>query len=694
MGRAAAKSVASERVRVDASTLIEKQSQGLQSGLADEVYFLIEGLSDASMAGDSMLRALELCMSKQNRSAMKEAGVFRDLLVSAVAVPWKSDATHQCAALACTYVLLMYCSGEFNALVRNASAAACGVDASQLCASACSFLERKAYSRALLSAEHARSLDFILKHCKVMQYIPQEFRHCPQAVVLVALRMACDGSANPAALEQLKRCAAPSKLLHHLASLLAENLAVLTGRQPASFTERTNDCMWYAHTSLATLEALTAAQPANCEALAALAVPFGGVRAVLVPRVLVAALVFSRNERLAASKATHLCLACALQLLVNLTNDSRAGCRSVLKAGGVEATAAYLVWLCCHDAPMHGGSAGRRTGGQSVVPLPDAHNVLPAVPEAPALQPETGVGAVATPPITVAAVRAGQQLLTSALCVLTNMAERDTGLARYLAVMCYSGNGFDRVRGRGQGSRHASPMAACQMAARQPQGGAAQEDSGPGNAEAAEDGAARRLATGSRRKRHAASVLAAGTGTEAKGAAGAPRDRAGAARRQRDEKAQTAAAVAAADVPTCDSAAHCESAVDATMSQAVDGLVRRAAANNLQCTFLRFLCEAIPVLWADADASRRRPRHHKATRPSLEAADSGVESRFVQLYMAILLGFLVRACPELRAHVGGCLPIARLAEDLQDALGFYTEHAAMEAHSITSLEAVIRDLVA
>ena len=44
--------------------------------------------------------------------------------------------------------------------------------------------------------------------------------------------------------EDAKKAALNSGLLNQLRSISSENLAVLTGRRPGNFTDRTNSCMW------------------------------------------------------------------------------------------------------------------------------------------------------------------------------------------------------------------------------------------------------------------------------------------------------------------------------------------------------------------------------------------------------------------------------------------------------------------
>jgi hypothetical protein len=76
----------------------------------------------------------------------------------------------------------------------------------------------------------------------------QVFLSSPQALTLAALRIIVD---HPNTLVQLlKADGAVSVLLGPLAHALADNVAVLTGRAPATFTDRVNSCMWCVHVDL------------------------------------------------------------------------------------------------------------------------------------------------------------------------------------------------------------------------------------------------------------------------------------------------------------------------------------------------------------------------------------------------------------------------------------------------------------
>lgn len=112
------------------------------------------------------------------------------------------------------------------------------------------------------------------------------------------------------------------------------------------FSWRASVCR-YAHTALSALDGLSVAHPVNARTLAACVLPYGAGRRVPLARVLVSTLAFSRNDRLAASKATHLCLSSTLHVLMNLTHECDAGCEAVVASGGLEAVAGVLVRYCC-----------------------------------------------------------------------------------------------------------------------------------------------------------------------------------------------------------------------------------------------------------------------------------------------------------------------------------------------------------
>lgn len=79
-------------------------------------------------------------------------------------------------------------------------------------------------------------------------------------------------------------------------------------------------------------------------------------------------------------------------------------------------------------------------------------------------------------------------------------------------------------------------------------------------------------------------------------------------------------------------------------------------------------------------------------RAVVQAGEQDIEALFVQLYMSILLAFLMRSCPELRDTLQQLLPMASLIEDLQTSLVFYVSHGAMEAESIGRLRSLIEEL--
>jgi hypothetical protein len=76
----------------------------------------------------------------------------------------------------------------------------------------------------------------------------------------------------------------------------------------------------------------------------------------------------------------------------------------------------------------------------------------------------------------------------------------------------------------------------------------------------------------------------------------------------------------------------------------------------------------------------------------LQAGDKSIETVFVQLYMAILLGFLLRSCPELRKLTQLQVSTPRLIADLQTGLAFYVSNHAMEPDSIARMHTLIQNL--
>lgn len=69
----------------------------------------------------------------------------------------------------------------------------------------------------------------------------QGFQHSAMALLLVAGRVCLEGKLFS---EKLKDAAVGTGLCRQLQEIAAENMAVLTGKQPPSFTKRTNSCMW------------------------------------------------------------------------------------------------------------------------------------------------------------------------------------------------------------------------------------------------------------------------------------------------------------------------------------------------------------------------------------------------------------------------------------------------------------------
>lgn len=75
-----------------------------------------------------------------------------------------------------------------------------------------------------------------------------------------------------------------------------------------------------------------------------------------------------------------------------------------------------------------------------------------------------------------------------------------------------------------------------------------------------------------------------------------------------------------------------------------------------------------------------------------QAGDKTIEVYFVQLYMAILLAFLMRSCPELRQATEPLGRVPRLVADLKAGLAFYVGNHAMEAASVARMHALIEYL--
>lgn len=95
----------------------------------------------------------------------------------------------------------------------------------------------------------------------------------------------------------------------------------------------------------ACLERITAAHASNCECLINSRVKFGSDGTVGFPAVPLACAQFARITQLMENRATQLCIATNLQLLMNLTH-STCGSDCVMIFGGIVA----LAHLICHLA--------------------------------------------------------------------------------------------------------------------------------------------------------------------------------------------------------------------------------------------------------------------------------------------------------------------------------------------------------
>lgn len=95
----------------------------------------------------------------------------------------------------------------------------------------------------------------------------------------------------------------------------------------------------------ACLERVTAAHATNCQHLVTARVKFGSDGVVGFPAVPLFCAQFARTPQLMENKATQLCVATNLQLLMNLTH-STCGSDAVMALGGISA----LAHLICHLA--------------------------------------------------------------------------------------------------------------------------------------------------------------------------------------------------------------------------------------------------------------------------------------------------------------------------------------------------------
>lgn len=224
--------------------------------------------------------------------------------------------------------------------------------------------------------------------------------------------------------EDAKKEALGSGLLSQLRSSTSENLAVLTGRRAGNFTDRTNQCIWYAllpesylvhasmhallhvwhlrpaclncamntlepvrdrvhkaetsvnhrrhwcrfaNMSLACLERLTAADADNCLSLVTSSVSeFTQGKRIGFPAVVLACVQLVRSEQLMQNRSTQICVEECLHLLMNLTH-SGTGSAIVAEHRGIESLT-EIVWNLSTSSPKS-TSASESTKSAKVAPI-------------------------------------------------------------------------------------------------------------------------------------------------------------------------------------------------------------------------------------------------------------------------------------------------------------------------------------
>lgn len=189
-----------------------------------------------------------------------------------------SDAyARELSRLATCQAVLLHCAS----CVR--SEAAKRITATQLGGIFRDLLKQRSYMPVQLTHDHAREFSKAIEGCKASQYFPpvcfvacfclfelilcpsciasawdykligrsiaevirskvQGFQRSALALLLVAARVCLEGKLFS---ELLKDAAVSTGFCRQLQEIAAENMAVLTGKQPPTFTERTNSCMWY-----------------------------------------------------------------------------------------------------------------------------------------------------------------------------------------------------------------------------------------------------------------------------------------------------------------------------------------------------------------------------------------------------------------------------------------------------------------
>lgn len=110
-----------------------------------------------------------------------------------------------------------------------------------------------------------------------------------------------------------------------------------------------------------------------------------------------------------------------------------------------------------------------------------------------------------------------------------------------------------------------------------------------------------------------------------------------------------------------------------------DAPAKAAAGDELDGSFLKFMCLSMSALW------------QQGPDPALAAEDCG-QLLYVQFHAAMLLGLLLYQCAELRTQALLLVDQAQLQSDLARAVDFYEQQGLLHSRHLNTLKDVIRSL--
>ncbi|KAL6785685.1 hypothetical protein ACKKBF_B01230 [Auxenochlorella protothecoides x Auxenochlorella symbiontica] len=318
-----------------AGTVMEAQELGEQVRWLDDALYSLDGLRirDASVQSASLLSLLELSARPATLAVMKQHGLLPLILETAGTWQFTASPTLKiCAALFWAH----YCAavsppgpGTFALFTRILQESA--------------DLGPSGEPGALVSLERLASAP----HSSASR-LPSSLRRDAPALLLQALTERVEDQNDAAAALAWKeglRCQGGFGIV---AQTMLLCVGALTDTSPSEDTVR---CLWTLHRSLVLFEAATFACPENAgEACAMQVTSRCTLLAWLVQMV---ATLASQGLRLGLKKD---CMRCAISVLVNLSQNSQAGCEQLLGCGAV-GTVLDLITLVVQDGGLDEGLA-------------------------------------------------------------------------------------------------------------------------------------------------------------------------------------------------------------------------------------------------------------------------------------------------------------------------------------------------